>query len=246
MKRMVPIDQLLVWAFKDGENRPPERRDSLAKISEHLLDLRTRVDASIHVDMLEMLDTRHPDAKVIQAAVVALCNSYQTIEEEEDREPIPRLNWTTQGEFFLGPLWSRLSKREIINHGARQDECGALIDGPGINPGAFVLTHAMNGGYPRWNFGEQIIPVEVRKGSPPRTRLVCEDENGKLKDISPVEIARARFDYHVWWQAISSIADSLPKMRDFEATHPDAPYSPWLGISSLNRYDHMINEDIHR
>lgn len=233
MKTQIPMDSLLCWAFRDGA--PPNLGDRARSMFDAtFFELGTVIDQQFS-GAPTFIDDRHPDAVKIQEAVFALCRG----------EP-KRLNWTSDAVFFLGRWYARLDEREIINQGGLQVYCGPLYDGPSVNPGALVLQHAVNKGHPRWDFQERLVPKQVKKGAMPQWRLVCDNGFGKLEDISPIEIARARHEYDVWFEAVRDLR--LPELEEYTPMPPDAPYAPWIGKPAMHpvkRSTHSIIEVIN-
>lgn len=234
MKSQVPIDSLLVWAFRDGA--PPNLGHSARTMFDaRFFELGTVIDAMTFREV-DFIDDRHPDAVIVQETVFAFCQTAK----------LRRINWHADSVGLLGSLAYRLTEQEITSHGCALGDYGVLYDAPSVNPGALVLQYAICGGFPRWNFGERLVQKQVKKGAMPQLRLVCDNGMGKQVDISPVEIARARFEYRLWYESVCDLAPKIPEMKDHEAIHLNADYEPWIIKKPGSVYNELINNDFQK
>jgi hypothetical protein len=215
--RLVEIEKLLHWAFRDELTK---RHSSCA---EGIWDRISDGDwiGSTHSDHGPQrydFGLPHPDAEAIEAAIAVPVLARW------------KLDWDTTGKVLMADMWALLRARDVI------------LDNV-IDAAYLVRHHSIMGTRPRWDVGApQPGPAHPERGTGPMLVGECRGKNlystGSYCPLryspSPITVAHARADYAAWHAGLTILAATL-KLADHVALPPAAPARPWETPESLGR-----------
>jgi hypothetical protein len=221
LQKRVDTEKLLQWAFRD---ELPKKEfggwTGSAGMSPmfRLADLGTRVDDwSDEPGFPLALGAPHPDALVVEAAVLAL----------ED----VGVNWPGSKPLLMDELGGLLSDDDPT--------LSALV----IGTVGLVALHARMGTRPRWDYEPLPEPIVGRNGKPVVQYV---GEGGQLVEgrkarhygegarcplmwfPAPREAAYARLEWTIWCESVEQLGRDLAgKLEDHIAIAPQLPRAPW-------------------
>lgn len=260
MKKPIPIDALLTWAYQELLKQPEGDATWASMFSSEAWQLGARVDQS-SLDFVPdcLRGMPHPDAVAVHEAVKLV--------------GCAQINWETDAEPLLGPLAAYLDWDEVrnrctsvesrlaSNRSAKVTGALKLVDRHLVSVGGLLMSCAISRSVPVWHLGEpQIVPLRWPNGKP---RLANGEDRptmlgpvdlvkGKSRPVyyatvepSAIEIAEARFEFHVWLRALRELAGVLD-LVEWKPEEPVYPLYPWLQdqrlwVVSKTKYDKYVN-----
>ena len=239
-KRQVEIEKLLQWAYRD---ELPKQFPGGSSLMADLAMLGAPIDRDDMSDRMPVgAGTPHPDALLIDWHVRAL-------------QPVI-VNWSGQRRSLMGDLAAYLDRDEPVtpamDTGPQVDielyhsrsggerarsrverrrivlpvrECAATL----------VTLHARMGTRPPWQMPIRLEPVLSGNHKPTmigrmiRKNVYTAGSHCPLRLApSAQDIARARFEYWVWHQALVYLVRVVCDLRDHAVLPPSAAAHPWL------------------
>lgn len=224
MRKTVPIDKLLVWAYT--EELP--KRDLAAKeggtwgFFHRFAELGTAVDEWSYQRYASIGDV-HPDAEALEKAVSQL-------------EDIA-IDWETEKLGLMG-AWAWMLEGEYADKAIRG--CSKIVHLAGL-----VTSCAARGKVPYWHDAPPSCEgyrIEGKAGRPTWVVLGGKqiERGGKrtwtygsycpLKWLpSGTEIGLDRAEYLGWWRGLGILRERISgRLREFEPGPPEAPERPWV------------------
>lgn len=215
-KELVDIEKLLTWAYRD--ELPKQAVGGLTGWESSIL-LGTVVDDDSRPDYEARLPVSlgppHPDALTLDYAVRSL--------------PSVRVNWMRDRDRLLGPLAAYVGDRDPIARGME------------TSPGPLLQHHAIMRTRPSWDLGApRLTRIIGPNGKPrvtgvtPKGRYVPGAGCPLRLDPPAPDIARARWEYRVWYDALVMMASGGWIGQDFAPQQPCAPAAPWIASEERN------------
>jgi hypothetical protein len=237
MRRRIPIEKLLTWAYRD---ELPKQTVSALTGWERMIYLGTSVDeAPLHPKLPAVLGPPHPDALRIEWRV-------------REMDPVVAVNWSWVRHHLMPDLAHYIDgddttvltvARMITRRRATVELYRAEQVAYRTSPRALVEMHARLGNSPTWDTGPvKLVRVQADNGKAkvlgPGGSIRARDPGGRLVDgaYCPVEldprpeaIGEARWEYVVWHTALVQLAHELKTdLTDHEPLPPGAPQRPWV------------------
>lgn len=223
-KRLLDIEKLLHWAFRDELPKKDMSWSSSGGMSPmfSLADLGTRVDDWSDEPGFPMaLGGPHPDSLIVERAVEGLADA--------------DVDWPATRPRLMGSLAGLLNDNDVT--------LGALT----IGRVGLVAMHAKMGTRPHWDMNPLPEPVIGQNGKPVVQHV---DDNGKLVEgrrnkhpgtgarcplmwfPAPREVAYGRIEYSVWHATLVELAAQLfGALEEHQATPPAAIAQPWVFVN---------------
>lgn len=219
--RTMDIEKLLQWAFRDElpKRSMPALGPGYISPLARLVDMGTLIDETAgEPGFPAALGEPDPDALVVEAIVSSLADC--------------EIDWPATRREVVGPVGGLLDDRD------------PTLASLTIGTVGLVAIHARMGTRPRWDLWPAPEPVIGRNGKP-IVQFLAEDgtlaEGRRARHYgpgarcpidwfpTPREVAFARVEYSIWWQALDTLADALEgQLRSVVALPPGAHPSPWV------------------
>jgi hypothetical protein len=232
-KRRIDIEQLLAWAYV--EELPKRGPGGLSGLS-RMLDYGTSIDISHHETEPIAFGEPHPDALLLDYHVRSL----------------PPVRFTTaMARHLLGALLAPYLMREVVHTvktimirrgdrdiagivGAERTEQITEVEKRELSPAALIAVHARLGNRPNWQVGPWRITRVNGKNNKPIVHGISRGHRYNTGAYCPLQlapsaetIARARFEYAVWWMSLMELAESC-RLSAHVALPPRAAAEPWV------------------
>lgn len=233
-KTPIDIEKLLQWAYR--EELPKQAVSGLTGW-ERLIYLGTVVDSSHDPTSLypAAMGAPDPDALAVDWTV------RQSLPESVGCD-WPRLHLRIMGElqFWLSPqaLASRTETRiraRVSGGSAQATRTHVVVAAMQAQPRALVQAHARMGSRPVWDVGAVRVVRRIGRNGKPVVEGISRGGRYGVGarcpldlDPAPEEIAAARYEYHVWHQALTALANESWNLRGFAPQPPAAAPAPWL------------------
>ncbi len=231
-RKQVDIEDLLRWAYVE---ELPKVGVSASSGLDALLDYGTAIDDSYYSNKMPIAaGDPHPDALMLDYKVRALDPMQFSIAMARhllgDLAPYLRreVSKTMTGMFRRG-------KRDVGGIVvAERIEHVEEVNERTVRPAALIAIHAKLGNRPNWDVGASTLSrVTGSNGKPvvhgiTRGGRYAEGAHCPLKlEPSAETIARARFDYSVWWTGLMTLAETC-RLDHHIVLRPRAAAQPWV------------------
>lgn len=254
MKKPIPIESLLCWAYSELLKQPEGDSSWNTMFKSQSWQTGCRVDQSSPDFVPDCLRSDpHPDAVAIDSAVRKIGTA--------------QLNWSKDADALLGHLAVYLDWLEVLsrcrpwqvsgmarNRAAVVTHAKNLIDGHHTNVQGLLISHAVSRSRPIWHLGEpKVIPAKHSNGQkqmggvPLRMYGMASTGSECLLALEPsaLEIAIARFEFFMWHQALTELSRALTDLRDFAPEEPVYSAYPWyqdqrLWVVTMSKFDKHI------
>lgn len=258
MKKQIPIDDLLVWAYRDELPKKELSTSNWDGVAGYGMLGGIDIDddpwqAYLRSQRYPFIGKPHEDALLLDWMVRGL--------------PDVAVDWPRERAGLLGHLLSYLDDDEIavsamstgpvVTVEEGRDRRGkrtasAKVERSPPQPhlssvSQLVRMHAVMGTRPVWDMPIRLIPTKGPNGKP----VIAYEGQGQLDgrllrgltkgrrygpkarcllDLDPTaaEIAAARWEYQVWHQALMTLANESWNLRDHVPLPPRAQPHPWL------------------
>lgn len=241
MKRQVEIEKLLQWAYRD---ELPKQVPAGSSLMADLAMLGAPIDRSDMSDRFPVgAGAPHPDALLIDWHVRGL-------------QPVI-VNWSGQRRALMGDLAPYLDRDQPVTPAMDDspvvdiERYRTITGGQGVctrvverrrplpqvreDTSTLVMMHARMGTRPLWQMPIRLGPVLSRNHKPAmigrmiRKNVYTAGSHCPLQlNPSAQDIARARFEYRVWHNALTELARVVCDMQEHTALPPSAAAFPWL------------------
>jgi hypothetical protein len=208
MKKRVPIDVLLTWVYRD---ELPKQTVGELTGWEKLIYLGTTVDETDRGDggLPIALGPPHPDALMLAHAVKCL-------------EPMT-LRWPHARSILAPDIGACIRDDDPSLH--------RLVEEP-----AYLLRHhAIMITQPEWHLGApRLIRTTGPNGKPVVDGITAGGRYAEgancplLIEPSGAAVVKARFEYLVWWMALTKLVSESWNYRDHILERPRAAQAPWI------------------
>lgn len=239
-KRRVDIEQLLAWAYlEELPKRGPGGMNGIAS----MLDYGAPIDVSHSEAIPVTYGEPHPDALLLDYKVRSLP---------------PVLFTVAMARHLLGELAPYLMRevvrtvRTIMIRRGDRDIAGIVgdertdqvteVEKRELSPAALIAIHARLGNRPNWSVGPWRITRVNGRNNKPIVHGITRGHRYNTGAYCPLQlapsaetIARARFEYAVWWMSLMELAESC-QLTEHVALPPRAAAEPWFtGEESRSR-----------
>lgn len=216
MKKSVPVDQLLQWAYRDElPKRVPDPTDGRGL---SIYSYGTAIDCSYEPGFPPAVGEAHPDAAIIDAAVAGL--TARTM-----GQPLT-IEWPANRDYLAPDCGGVLNDFEIAL---------AALD---FDLGLELACHAKMGTCPAWEH-EPFRSVRRKSGANGAPMMIGAMLRGRVYEIGshcpvdvvpdPREVVADRARYAAWYEGLIMLRSDLTnQLADYVPAPPTAAARPWV------------------